>query len=52
MPSISHLCWRDGVDILGGKALQQCGLPGVVQTQQHDPDLLLCGSLQLLNDRE
>lgn len=47
-----YLCWRDGVDVLGGEALQQGGLPGVVQPQQHYPDLLLCGSLQLLNDRE
>lgn len=51
-PPRSHLCRCDGVDILGGEALQQGGLPGVVQPQQHYPDLLLCGSLQLLNDRE
>lgn len=47
-----HLCWRDGVHILRGEALQQGGLPSVVQPQQHYPDLLLCGSLQLLDDRE
>lgn len=51
-PPPTHLCWRDGVDVLGGEALQQGGLPGVVQPQQHYPDLLLCASLQLLNDRE
>lgn len=51
-PPLSHLCRCDGVDVLRGEALQQGGLPGVVQPQQHYPDLLLCGSLQLLNDRE
>lgn len=47
-----HLCWCDGVHILRGEALQQGGLSSVVQPQQHYPDLLLCGSLQLLDDRE
>ncbi|TNN64791.1 hypothetical protein EYF80_024986 [Liparis tanakae] len=40
------------VHILGGEALQQGGLAGVVQPQQHYPDLLLCGSLQFLKHGE
>lgn len=47
-----HLRRCDGVHVLGGEALQQGGLAGVVQPQEHDPNLLLCGSLQLFNDRE
>lgn len=48
----SHLCWCDGVHVLRGEALQQGGLAGIVQPQKHYPDLLLCGSLEFLNDRE
>lgn len=47
-----HLRRCDGVHVLGGEALQQGGLAGVVQPQEHDPDLLLSGSLQFFNDRE
>lgn len=47
-----HLRRCDGVHVLGGEALQQGGLASVVQPQEHDPDLLLCGSLQFFNDRE
>jgi len=45
-----HLRGRDGVDVLAGQAPQQRGLARVVQAQQHDAQLLLCGALQLLDD--
>lgn len=48
----SYLRWGDSVHIFRGEAFQQRGLSGVVQTQKNYPDLLLCGALQLLYDRE
>ncbi len=49
---LTHLCWCDGVHILWGETLEQCGFTSVVQTQKNYSELQLCGSLQLLHHRE
>lgn len=49
-PSGTYLGGGDGADLLGRQAFQQRGLPRVVQPQQDDAELLLWGTLQLLDD--